>query len=103
MSPLSADSIIAIPALLIASLGVGLTYLTLRRQNVSRNDIETSAIELIATHTSATPPRYDINMRFWLTRSKFYVNLVLNYSHHLKRQHSPYHQAETLLNCNSHR
>ncbi|KAL3605381.1 hypothetical protein FPOAC2_00325 [Fusarium poae] len=58
MSQLNADAIItlvsAIPALLIASLSAWLAYLTLRHRNTSRNDIETSAIEFIAAHTSTT-------------------------------------------------
>jgi hypothetical protein len=61
MSQLNADAIItlvsAIPALLIASLSAWLAYLTLRHRNTSRNDIETSAIEFIAAHTSTTTSR----------------------------------------------
>ncbi|KAH7196571.1 uncharacterized protein B0J16DRAFT_365876 [Fusarium flagelliforme] len=58
MTRLNVDAIItlvsAIPALLIASLSAWLAYLTLRRRNISRNDIETSAIEFIVSQTSTT-------------------------------------------------
>ncbi|KPA41765.1 hypothetical protein FLAG1_05355 [Fusarium langsethiae] len=61
MSRLNADAIItlasAIPALLVASLSAWLAYLTLRYRNTSRNDIETSAIELFVAHTSTATLR----------------------------------------------
>ncbi|CAG7561273.1 unnamed protein product [Fusarium equiseti] len=60
MSQLNADSIItlvsAIPALRIASLSAQLAYLTLRRRNISRNDVERSMIELLSD-IKPTPSR----------------------------------------------
>ncbi|UZP32517.1 hypothetical protein NXS19_000333 [Fusarium pseudograminearum] len=46
--------ITAIPAIFIGSLSAWLAYLALRRRNMSRNDIEALAIELIVARTSTT-------------------------------------------------
>lgn len=63
MTQLNIDAIItltsAIPALFLASLSAWLAYLTLRRRNISRNDVEREAIGLFVSHASTTPPRYD--------------------------------------------
>ena len=75
MSQLNADAIItltsAIPALFIASLSAWLAYLTLRRRNISRNDIETSAIRIIVSQTSTTLSRYV----FYVFRSSCFLAL----------------------------
>lgn len=62
MIQLNADAIITlvstVPALCLAALSTWLAYLTLRRRNISRNDVEASVIESIVSRTGIAPQRY---------------------------------------------
>ena len=66
---MNADAIItlvsAIPALLIASLTAWLAYLTLRRQNISCNDLEIGLINLFVPPRSGTSLRQAPRSNFW--------------------------------------
>jgi hypothetical protein len=106
MTQLNADAIItltsAIPALFIASLSAWLAYLTLRRGEISRNDIETSTIEFILAHTSTTSSRYisyGLLYSCFLTLNVLVWNLIPHYPE-FRRFH--YCQAKAFFNCNSH-
>ena len=102
MGQLSTDAIVtlasAIPGLLIASLSAWLSYTTLRRGYISRNDVETLTIEFIVAHTS-TNPRY-------ASRCKL-CSLYLNYidsRYRLRlhtRQSTSHRKTNAFPNCNS--